>query len=81
MCREYWGPHDKDGYGLRNGYKKVHVWVWEQINGPVPKGMFIMHRCDNPPCFRYDHLLLGTPGDNTADMIAKGRHKKGTTNA
>lgn len=38
-----------------------------------------MHRCDNPPCFRYDHLLLGTHHDNNLDMLAKGRDRHGTT--
>src|SRR3972149_10801910 len=25
---------------------------WELRNGPVPDGMYILHRCDNPPCVR-----------------------------
>lgn len=33
----------------------------------------------NPPCFRYDHLRLGTAADNTADMLAKGRQRNGAT--
>jgi DNA invertase Pin-like site-specific DNA recombinase len=53
----------------------IHRWVWEQINGPIPKGMVIMHTCDNPPCFLYDHLRLGTQAENMADMRAKGRWK------
>lgn len=32
-----------------------------------------MHLCDNPPCFRFDHLRLGTHAENLADMRAKGR--------
>jgi HNH endonuclease len=47
--------------------------VWEQVNGPIPEGMVVMHLCDNPPCYRYDHLRLGTNADNMADMVAKGR--------
>lgn len=52
---------------------KLHRWVWEQVHGPIPSGMVVMHRCDNPPCFRYDHLFLGTMSDNMADKVAKGR--------
>lgn len=82
-CRAWRGRKSEDGYGYRWGarksnmrYKKVmlHRWVWEQINGPVPAGMIVMHACDNPPCFRYDHLKLGTIAENNADRKAKGRN-------
>jgi hypothetical protein len=42
-------------------------------NGPIPDGLFVLHRCDNPPCVRPDHLRLGTAKDNTQDMLRKGR--------
>jgi hypothetical protein len=51
----------------------LHRWVWEQINGPIHEGMVIMHICDTPACYRYDHLRLGTQLDNIADMTRKGR--------
>ncbi len=47
--------------------------AWEMVNGPIPTGMFACHHCDNPPCVRPDHLFLGTPKDNTEDMLRKGR--------
>jgi hypothetical protein len=45
----------------------------------------VMHACDNPRCFRLDHLRLGTQADNMADMRVKGRahgggHQAGTRN-
>ncbi len=72
-CRFFMGNRDKDGYGIRGTGERVHRWIWEQINGPIPDGMKVLHRCDNPPCFRYDHLFLGTTAENNADRKAKGR--------
>ena len=59
---------------------RVTRWVWEQVNGPIPDGMVIMHTCDNPPCFLLDHLRLGTKAENSADMRDKGRSAKGSRN-
>lgn len=49
----------------------------EQVTGPLPAGVNVLHHCDNPPCFRFDHLFLGTQADNVADMVAKGRARGG----
>jgi hypothetical protein len=76
-CREWQGRRGRQGYGVRwkNGKDvRVHRWVWEQINGPIPEGMCVMHVCDNPPCFRLDHLRLGSIADNNADRATKGRN-------
>jgi len=70
-CRVWQGSVDRDGYGHKRG--RVHRWVWQSVYGPIPDGMVVMHKCDNPPCFRLDHLQLGTVADNNADRDAKGR--------
>lgn len=53
----------------------AHKWAWEKIHGPVPKGLFVCHKCDNPRCENLEHLFLGTPLQNMQDKMAKNRHR------
>jgi hypothetical protein len=71
-CIEWGGKRDRDGYG-RRGARLAHRLTWEEVNGPIPHGLCICHRCDNPPCVNPDHLFLGTHADNRRDSVAKGR--------
>ena len=75
-CIEFVGARTSAGYGNvwydgRNW--GAHRLTWFLVHGPIPEGMFVMHICDNPPCINIDHLMLGTPGDNSRDMARKGR--------
>lgn len=53
---------------------RAHRLAWQMVNGPIPKGIWILHRCDNRKCVRIDHLFAGTPQDNVDDMMGKKRH-------
>jgi len=55
----------------------AHRLIHELFIGPIPKGNYVIHGCDNPPCANPKHLRAGIPLENTADMFAKGRHRSG----
>lgn len=79
-CVEFKGARLTKGYGRkwRNGKAYLaHRLAWEDAYGPIPDGMWVLHRCDNPPCIEPTHLFLGTAADNNADNINKGRSRRG----
>jgi hypothetical protein len=71
-----WTTRGPGGYGrFKAGGKNLlaHRVSWEINVGPIPDGLLVLHRCDNPPCIRPSHLFVGTQKDNLRDMQAKGR--------
>lgn len=75
-CVLWAGGACRDGYGkmrFNDKHRKVHTVVFELVNGPIPDGHLIQHKCDTPACCNPDHLALGTPLSNMRDKVAKGR--------
>jgi len=77
-CWEWTGGNFSWGYGaitFDGRHTTAHRVFWTIANGPIPKGLFVLHKCDNPSCVRIDHLFLGTHTDNVRDCLRKGRYR------
>lgn len=83
-CREWPGSRSPKGHGRirwgASGYIAVHRLVWMAAHGDVPevdgKPGQVLHRCDNPPCFRLSHLYLSSHADNMRDRALAGNYRQ-----
>ncbi|MBW4462495.1 MAG: HNH endonuclease [Nodosilinea sp. WJT8-NPBG4] len=72
-----WDHHrkDTDGYGLFNVLGKdfrLHRLSYTYFNQPLADGRWVLHKCNNPACWRPDHLYEGNASDNALDRVAAG---------
>lgn len=61
------------GYAWSDRAEQAHRVSYRAFVGPIPVGMGVLHRCDNPSCCNPSHLFLGTQLDNMRDAAVKGR--------
>lgn len=69
---------DKDGYGLLNFKGKTmraHRKAFIDYYGPIPEGLWVLHKCNNPSCVNPEHLYAGTPKQNINDRALAGNNK------
>lgn len=81
-CWEWQGTRSSTGYGVMHWDGRLtgaHRIAWTLIHEePIPDGLVVRHTCDNRPCVRPDHLLIGTRADNSRDMVERGRSTRKT---
>jgi len=74
---------NSDGYITisRDGFSKLHRWLYWQAYPYFDKSLEVCHSCDNPSCINLAHLFLGTHLDNMKDRNSKGRASGGRSTA
>lgn len=75
-CWRWIGAKNLQGYGkfsLNRTTYQAHRVSYYFNTGKDPKGLCILHSCDNPICVNPLHLTAGTQIENLADMRARGR--------
>jgi len=81
-CWIWKGGTGTHGYGVvdtrRAGKRLVeraHRVAWKLVIGPIPKGLHVLHGCDNVLCVRPGpgHLHLGTHRLNMTEMAVRDR--------
>lgn len=81
-CWEWRGYRNPHGYGQASYLSRVrlsHRIAFMLSSGTtIPRGMYVLHRCDNPACCNPGHLFLGNQQANIDDARQKGRLKNPT---
>ena len=73
MPEGYGQIQEQNYHGKIAKVTRAHRVSWMLYRGKIPKGLWVLHKCDNPRCVNPDHLFLGTHQDNMDDMARKGR--------
>lgn len=75
-CWLWKGTRFKKSYGmfwLNGTMRGAHRAIFLLMGKTIPKGMVVMHLCDNKICVNPKHLKIGTSSDNNRDTVLKGR--------
>jgi hypothetical protein len=79
-CWEWTGSCSVSGHGQMHcntaGGRTigVHRFAFILLVGPIPRGLHVLHSCDNAKCCNPTHLRVGTRRENMRDMLDRGRH-------
>ena len=79
-CRLWQGCVQSNGYGrvsVAGKSRYAHRHIYQLVNGPIPVGMDVCHKCDVRNCIEPTHLFSGTRLENMSDAVNKGRQSHG----
>lgn len=78
LCRIWEGRKRPSGYGLIGSKSRhVHRFAYELLVGPIPDGLYVLHKCDQPACFNPEHLYVGDHEQNMQDKVDRHRGRGG----
>ena len=75
VCVSHSGAHGYPRFMREGKSQFVSRYVYEKYIGKIPKGLCVLHLCDNPGCINPAHLYAGTKQDNVNDMFERGRDR------
>src|SRR3990172_9066648 len=87
VCWAWIAAKSPQGYGRigrqgkYGGALQAHRAAWAIHYGAVPRGLFVLHSCDNRPCVNPSPVFLGTARHNARHASGKGRMNRGEQNA
>lgn len=79
-CWEWLGQTGSSGYGQIKCFGRMvstHRLSYELYFGHIPKGLEILHSCDNKLCINPDHLSANTHAKNMSDAAKRNRLPRG----
>lgn len=79
-CWPYKGDTFSGRYGrfsYRGKHLPAHRVAYEDCVGPVPDGLYVMHKCNNKLCCNPKHLTVGTNSENQRHASVSGAWKVG----
>lgn len=80
-CWLWKGDRNSKNYGLIQVGRTSQIasrMSYEFFFGEFDKKLFVMHKCNNPPCVNPNHLELGNYSLNTKYSVKSGTHNNGS---
>jgi len=77
ICISHSPTQDRPQIWINGKMRMMSRFIWEECFGVIPKGLSVLHKCDNTRCISPLHFFLGTQTENIKDRDKKNRQAKG----